>query len=110
MAHTYVLLLEWAQTSKKIGLGHFFGHRREFGCKAQRFHLESVDAVGIEPGSVRRDSPDSAEIAENVALAETLINPSEPDLEDHLRTRVPNVDALSDREWIRRVWGALRVV
>ena len=69
-----------------------------------------MEAVGIEPASVRRVSHDSAAIRGNGALAQTLVDPSEPELEDHPWTRVPSVDAIYDCDWVRRAWGALRVV
>lgn len=67
-------------------------------------------AVGIEPGSARRGWHDSVAIAGNVALLETLGDPSEPQLEAHPRTRVPSTDSLYNYEWVRSIWGALRVV
>jgi len=69
-----------------------------------------VEAVGIEPVSVCGDSPDSDAIAGKGALGETLVDPSEPKLEDYLRTRVPSIDALYGYPWLRDIWGALRVV
>ena len=70
-----------------------------------------MEAVGIEPSSEHRVSPDSVAIARNVVDGETRLNPSEPGLADQLGTRVPNFDSIDDfSEWVRRVWGALRSV
>ena len=70
-----------------------------------------VEAVGIEPSSVRPDSHDSVANTRNHLSAETPLNPSEPKLRDPLGTRVPKLDrgdALLTS--VRRAWGALRVV
>jgi hypothetical protein len=70
-----------------------------------------VEAVGIEPASDHRASPDSVAIARNVVDGETPLDPSEFGLEDQLGTRVPNFDSVDDfSDRVRRVWGALRVV
>jgi hypothetical protein len=49
-----------------------------------------VEAVGIEPASDRRASPDSVAITRNGFDPETSLNPSESELQDRLGTRVPN--------------------
>jgi hypothetical protein len=70
-----------------------------------------VEAVGIEPASDHRASPDLVAIARNVADGETPQDPSESELADQLGTRVPNLrrsDACLAH--VRRAWGALRVV
>ena len=70
-----------------------------------------VEAVGIEPSSVRPDSHDSVAITRNDLDADSPLKPSESELVDQLGTRVPNFDSIDDlSERVRRVWGALRVV
>jgi hypothetical protein len=80
------------------------------GRKLNDFERQIVEAVGIEPSSEHPVRHDSVAIAGSGALGETLVNPREPELEDHPWTRVPSVDSVCDCEWVRRVWGALRVV
>jgi hypothetical protein len=69
-----------------------------------------VEAVGIEPASDHRASPDLVAIAGNVADGETPLDPSESELADQLGTRVQNLATDARAEWVRRVWEALRVV
>ena len=50
-------------------------------------------------------------ITRNGLGAETLLKRSEPESRDQLGTRVPNFESIGElSEWVRRVWGALRVV
>jgi len=70
-----------------------------------------VEAVGIEPSPEQLASDDSVAIATEGLDGDTPLEPSESELRDPPRTRVPNLHRSDELlAQARLVWGALRVI